>query len=74
VRWFGKNEEHVELLLPRKTGSPLVVIGFFMRAEAERRGVATGAPVTVAVSLEKDQWKSGTPLRLRIVDFTELAR
>jgi single-stranded-DNA-specific exonuclease len=73
VRWFGKNEEHVELLLPRKVGSPVVAIGFFMRTEAERKGVATGTPVTLAASLEKDQWKPGGALRLRITDFTELA-
>ena len=72
VSWFGKNEEHLKLVLGRDDGFDSVnvqAISFFAKrdlGEASTR-VASQKTVTLLGNLERDQFTRGQPVRIRIL-------
>ncbi|QQG38104.1 MAG: single-stranded-DNA-specific exonuclease RecJ [Candidatus Kaiserbacteria bacterium] len=70
VRRFGKEKNHVELMLEcRKTGSRARAFQFFRSPEQFTLPPTQGLPVGVTASLERDSYRGG--LTLRLVDVLQ---
>lgn len=63
---FGKEGQHVRLILARDFGS-VSAIKFF--ADDILKNVGSGSIISIAASLEEDTFAKGMPVRLRIVDI-----
>jgi len=69
VKRFGKEKNHLELLLEKENGStPISAIAFFKGPEDFSAKLELGATVTVIGNLEKSTFKWKPELRVRIVD------
>lgn len=64
-RLFGKEGNHVEIILPRADGSTVKAIRFFADAKPPR----PGSTVSFLASLEQSNFGGRSQLRLRIVEF-----
>jgi single-stranded-DNA-specific exonuclease len=62
---FGKEGQHVRLILARDFGS-VSAIKFF--ADDILKNVGSGSVVSIAASLEEDAFAKGSPVRLRIAE------
>ncbi|MBU1292647.1 single-stranded-DNA-specific exonuclease RecJ [Patescibacteria group bacterium] len=75
VSWFGKAEEHLRLHIGRGheefPDTPLEAITFYARREFGEKcdTLTAGASVHLLAHLEKDQFKRGQPVRLRIISL-----
>lgn len=71
IRWFGKEEQHLELTLPR-FNIPLLATAFFAKRERFFRDVESlqsGTSISLIGSVEKSTFGVSSTLRLRIVDI-----
>lgn len=66
VSRFGKAEEHLKLSVSRD-GRTLEAVSFYAKRSLGSRELAPGARLTVAGTLERDQFAKGAPVRLRLV-------
>lgn len=73
VVWFGKGEEHLRVALaPADEFSPsLEAMTFFARRQLGRvcDALSPGSVVTILATLERDMFKRGRPIRLRLVSI-----
>lgn len=69
VRNFGKERNHLELVLPDKDGFLHFAIGFFMKPEDFGDRLHAGEKINLVATLEKSTFKRFPELRLRIVDI-----
>ena len=69
VRVFGKTNNHIEITLKKKNGTPVSGIAFF---EAEKYASLVAQhtnPVDLIVSIEKSMFRGRPELRLRIIEI-----
>lgn len=66
VRRFGKKNEHLEIIYPKQTGSPIKAIKFFVGKDMEEMAAKQH---TLLAHLEKSYFGGKTELRLRIVEI-----
>ncbi len=74
VREFGKTGTHLELVFKNSKNIPVKAVAFFKAngkkdTEGERH-FAPGDTLTLAVSIEKDNFKRYPELRLRVIEIT----
>jgi single-stranded-DNA-specific exonuclease len=72
VSWFGKNEEHLKVILGRDDGfesATVQAIAFFAKRDLGKActRVASQKTVTLVGTLERDQFTRGQPVRIRII-------
>ncbi len=73
VSRFGKAEEHLRILIARDRDGfsieTIEAISFFAKRELgkEAERLVEGKTATILANLERDQFKKGTPVRLRMV-------
>ena len=70
VSWFGKSGEHLRLALAAdEFGAPLEAVSFYAKRTLGARtdALTPGRAVTVSGSLERDQFKRGQPVRMRLL-------
>ncbi len=69
ARQFGKEENHLELILADEGGKRVKAIGFFMNLEQFTPfALEIGSNINLAATLEKSTFRGTPELRLRIVD------
>ena len=67
---FGKEKNHLKLILADVSGKTTQAIGFFMTAERfPHAEVLIGGRVNVIATMEKSFFRGRPELRLRIVDI-----
>lgn len=71
LRWFGKEQQHLELSIER-FDKPLLATSFFAKRERFSKmpeELAPGSPVSLLATVEKSTFGAAPSLRLRIVDI-----
>jgi single-stranded-DNA-specific exonuclease len=66
VRLFGRDKNHLELTFQNSAGQPVIAIGFFMHALAEKLSLEAGKSLDLVASFERSTFKATPELRLRI--------
>jgi single-stranded-DNA-specific exonuclease len=69
VKLFGKEKNHLELLLERKSGKPLSAIAFFKKPSSFAVSLESGSVIDLVANIEKSTFRNFPELRLRIVDI-----
>lgn len=69
VQKFGKEKNHLKLIMKKINGRDINAIGFFMNPEMFEKKPAKGEVVTLVASMEKSMFAGRTELRLRIIDI-----
>ncbi len=69
VHKFGKESNHLKLIIQKSKGKPLSAIGFFMTAETFTKRPEKGKTASLIATMEKSMFGGRTELRLRIVDI-----
>lgn len=69
VQKFGKEGNHLKLIIKKSNGSPLSAIGFFMNSEMFTKSVQRGQTISLVATMEKSMFGGRAELRLRIVDI-----
>ncbi len=78
VSRFGKGEEHLRILIARDRDGfsieTIEAISFFAKRELgkEIERLVEGKTATILANLERDQFKKGTPVRLRMVAISQM--
>jgi single-stranded-DNA-specific exonuclease len=68
VKHFGKEKNHLELLLGKEKGGAISAIAFFKKSEDFAIKLEIGTKATIIGTLEKSTFKWKPELRVRIVD------
>jgi len=68
VKHFGKEKNHLELLLGKENGGTVSAIAFFKKSDDFAAKLEVGATTTIIGTLEKSTFKWKPELRVRIVD------
>jgi single-stranded-DNA-specific exonuclease len=68
IKYFGKNKEHLELLIGRQGMKPLSAIAFF-GAHTLGKDRVEGERLHIFAHIEKNTSRFGDPVRLRLVDL-----
>jgi single-stranded-DNA-specific exonuclease len=68
ARMFGKEKNHLELVLSDAQGSERTAIAFFADSDSFTKPVTEGATLDVLATIEKSYFLGRPQLRLRIVD------
>jgi single-stranded-DNA-specific exonuclease len=68
VKHFGKEKNHLELLLEKEKGAAVSAIAFFKKSEDFPVKLEIGAKATIIGTLEKSTFKWKPELRVRILD------
>jgi single-stranded-DNA-specific exonuclease len=68
VRRFGKETDHVEVLLASNSGAAVRAFDFFKRPEDFSQAPHVGEAVNVLATLERDTFRGPARLALRLVD------
>ncbi|MFP4022290.1 MAG: single-stranded-DNA-specific exonuclease RecJ [Candidatus Paceibacterota bacterium] len=68
VRLFGKQKEHLEIILADEKGVKVKAIGFFLKPQDLEKDPKEGDQVTVIATLERSFFRGRSELRLRLVD------
>ncbi len=69
VQKFGKEKNHLKLIMKKINGRDINAIGFFMNPEMFEKKPEKGEVITLVASMEKSMFAGRTELRLRIVDI-----
>lgn len=69
VKSFGKEKNHLELVLKNGGEQKISAIGFFSHPESWGRKLETGSSIDLLATIEKSVFKNYPELRLRIVDI-----
>jgi single-stranded-DNA-specific exonuclease len=68
VKLFGKEKNHLELILEKENGHIISAIAFFKKHEDFAAKLEIGKTATVIGTLEKSTFKRDPELRIRIID------
>ncbi|MDE2188375.1 MAG: single-stranded-DNA-specific exonuclease RecJ [Patescibacteria group bacterium] len=68
VKHFGKEKNHLEILLQKESGQTVPAIAFFKKAEDFSTPLEIGKTVSIIGTLEKSTFKWKPELRIRILD------
>lgn len=68
-RVFGKQKNHLELVLGKTNHSSLRAIGFFMKPESLQKKPETGKTYDIIATVEKSFFRGREEIRLRLVDI-----
>jgi len=68
VKHFGKEKNHLELLLEKENGGTVSAIAFFKKSDDFSVKLEVGAKATIIGTLEKSTFKWKPELRVRILD------
>lgn len=69
VQKFGKEGNHLKLIIKKSNGTNLSAIGFFMDPEMFEQKPKAGKAVSLVATMEKSFFGGRVELRLRIVDI-----
>jgi len=69
ARAFGKEKNHLELVLEKPSGGTARAMGFFMQSDQFGRELVSGVSIDLLATLEKSYFGGSPGLRLRIVDL-----
>jgi len=72
IKSFGKEKNHLELLVADKTGTHIPAIAFFTTAEDFSGLIKEGNTINLIATMEKSNFKRTPELRLRIVDIKKV--
>ena len=69
IRIFGKNKNHLELLLMDDNKDKIKAISFFSNAESFKIPLEDGKKINLVANFELSRWNGNADLRLRVVDI-----
>ena len=69
IKQFGKEKNHLEVILADEKGREVKGISFFSTPDAYTFPLVAGVPCTLLANLEKSYFRNRPELRLRIVDI-----
>jgi single-stranded-DNA-specific exonuclease len=68
IKHFGKEKNHLELLLEKENGGTVSAIAFFKTSDDFAKKLEVGSKATIIGTLERSTFKWKPELRIRIVD------
>lgn len=69
IKYFGKQREHLEIVLMKQNGKKMPAISFFAGEEDKFHRLSVGKAFDLVATLEKSMFRNFPELRLRIVDI-----
>lgn len=69
VRQFGKEKNHLEIVLKNKRGNSVSAIGFFMSPSDFQMEVKKGLVVDLIATVERSMFRNREEIRLRIINI-----
>ncbi len=69
VEWFGKEKNHLKLILHGDGSARATAIRFFAKGNTELESLVEGQIVTVHGSLEREQFGGANSIRIRIIEI-----
>lgn len=69
LKQFGKEKNHLEIMLKGENGKKIPAIGFFSHSESYGTKIFAGDSIDLLATMEKSTFRNFPELRLRIVDI-----